>query len=168
MATDLPVTTCNLRRRLLKVVGAFFVANALPATPAFSATPSSKEERRSFAAFLNVLLPRDVLSGSATDVQVDKKLWAFAQRDSNFKRLVVLGSQWLNMTGQGNFADLSVDDQIAVVHWMSTSDWNQIPRRFYELVRQAAIEIYYSDPLALGGLAIQAPPQPLGYPPPWQ
>lgn len=114
------------------------------------------------------MIPRDALSGSATDLQVDKKLWAFAKIDPNFKRLVELGSQWLNMTGQGHFADLSATDRITIIAWMSTSDWNQIPRRFYELVRQAAIETYYSDPAALGGLPIKTPPQPLGYPPPWQ
>jgi hypothetical protein len=61
-----------------------------------------------------------------------------------------------------------VDDQIKIVQWMSEADWNQIPRRFYELMRQVAIEVYYTDPAAWAGLALQRPPQPFGYPPPWQ
>lgn len=135
---------------------------------AFAAPKASAVERRTFSAFLDVLLPRDAYSGSASDLQVDNKLWVFAALDPRFMRLVELGCRWLNMTGQGGFGDLSVADQIRVVEWMSQSDWNQIPRRFYELVRQAAVETYYSEPAALAGLPINGPPQPLGYPPPWQ
>lgn len=158
----------DLRRRLLKVVGAFFLAQGLPVASAFAAIPPSAVERRTFSAFLDVLLPRDTHSGSASDLKVDAKLWDYAALDARFRRLIELGCRWLNLTGQGGFADLSAADQITVVSWMAGSDWNQVPRRFYELVRQAAVETYYSDPAALAGLPIQASPQPLGYPPPWQ
>lgn len=140
----------------------------MPLTPAAASARPSALDRRTFAAFLDILLPRDSHSGSASDLHVDSKLWAFAALDSRFARLVGLGCQWLNMTGRGGFADLPVEDRITVVAWMSESDWNQIPRRFYELVRQAAIETYYSDPASLAGLSIKGPPQPSGYPPPWQ
>ncbi len=158
----------DLRRQLLKVVGAFFLAQGLPVAPAFSAARPSAVERRTFAAFLDALLPRDDLAGSASDLRVDEQLWALASLDGRFGRLVALGCQWLNLTGTGSFADLAPSDQIKVIEWMSASDWNQIPRRFYELVRQTAVETYYSNPAAWGGLPIKAPPQPLGYPPPWQ
>jgi hypothetical protein len=158
----------DLRRRLLKVIGAFFLAVTLPAAPASAETLSSTAKRRTFAAFLNILIPRDVYTGSASDLKVDRRLWAFAARDPRFSRLIDLGCLWLDMTGTGGFADLSIVDRNTVVEWMANSDWNQIPRRFYELVRQLAVEIYYSNPDSLGGLPIKTPPQPLGYPPPWQ
>ena len=154
----------DLRRRLLKIVGAFFLVEAVPRV-SFAADAAST--RRTFGVFLNVLLSADSYSGSASDLKVDQKLWAIARRDERFGRLIELGCQWLNMTGRGGFSDLATTDQITVVEWMSTSDWNEIPRRFYELVRQLAVEIYYSDPAALNGLSIQGPPQPMGYPPPW-
>lgn len=157
----------ELRRRLFKVVGAFFLAHALPIAPAIAAPVRAGIAPRTFAAFLDVLLPRDSYSGSASDLKVDLTLREFAKRDPRFRRLVELGCTWLNMTGQGSFADLAATDQIRVVEWMASSDWNQIPRRFYELVRQAAIEIYFSEPASLAGLPIQGPPQPLGHPPPW-
>lgn len=156
----------DLRRRLLKVVGAFFLG--VPAAEGLAAAKPSALERRTLAVFLDILLPRDDLSGSASDLGVDAKLWAFAMLDSRFRRLVGLGCRWLDMTGRGGFADLPPAEQVAVVAWMSESDWNQVPRRFYELVRQAAIETYYSDPAALAGLPLQPSPQPLGYPPPWR
>ena len=158
----------DLRRQLLKVVGAFFLAAGLPIAPALSATRPSAGARRTLAAFLDALLPRDAVSASASDLRVDAQLWALARLDRRFERLLVLGCQWLDLTGTVRFADLAASDQDKVVEWMSTSDWNQIPRRFYELVRQTAVETYYSDPVAWNGLSIKAPPQPLGYPPPWQ
>jgi len=158
----------ELRRRLLKVIGAFFLAVTLPVAPASAETQSSATKRHTFTAFLNILLPRDVHTGSASDLKVDRILWVFAALDPRFSRLIDLGCLWLNMTGTGRFDDLSIADRNTVVEWMANSDWNQIPRRFYELVRQLAVEIYYSDPGALGGLPIKSPPQFLGYPPPWQ
>jgi hypothetical protein len=135
--------------------------------PAIAAPVPAGIELRTFAAFLDVLLPRDTYSGSASDLKVDLTLRRFAKQDARFQRLVELGCTWLNMTGQGSFANLTANDQIKVVEWMASSDWNQIPRRFYELVRQAAIEIYFSEPASLAGLPVKSPPQPLGHPPPW-
>lgn len=153
------------RRRLLKIVGAFFCAHAV--WPAEAKAPTLPAQRVTLAAFLDVLLPRDALSGSATDLQVDAQLLALAKSDARLARLIGLGCQWLNLTGGPPFAQLTPEQQIAVVDWMSQSDWNEIPRRFYELVRQLASELYFSDPRSWVGLPIQRPPQPAGYPPPW-
>lgn len=160
-ADGLPSAT---RRRLCQVVGAFFLG--FPLSPTHAAAPA-KNERATIAAFLDILLPRDALSGSASDLGVHDRLLAFARTDANFGRLLSLGSQWLNMTGGEPFAVLSGDQQSAIATWMSTADWNEIPRRFYELVRQIAIELYFTQPAAWAGLPIFRPPQPLGYPPPW-
>lgn len=155
-----------MRRRLCQVVGAFFLGLGTPLEPAHAATPA-KNERATVRAFLDILLPRDALSGSANDLGVHDKLLAFARTDASFGRLLSVGSQWLNMTGSVPFARLSGDQQTAIVTWMSAADWNEIPRRFYELVRQIAIELYFSQPGSWAGLPISRPPQPLGYPPPW-
>jgi hypothetical protein len=156
------------RRRLLKIVGAFFLGQAFDIPPVLAAVAPSPRERATFAAFLDVLLPRDALSGSATELRVAEQLWVLAGADARFRRLIELGCQWLNMTGGPPFVALSAGQQIAVVEWMSHSDWEQVPRRFYELVRQTAVEVYYTDPAAWRGLPIERPPQPLGYLPPWQ
>lgn len=157
----------DLRRRLLKAVGAFFLAETLLVGPVAAATRPAAAARRTLAAFLDTLLPADAQSGSASALKVDRKLWVLAAGDARFARLLALGCRWLDMTGTGSFADLSPADRIRVVEWMAGSEWNEIPRRFYELVRQVAVEFYYSDPAAWGGLPIRTPPQPLGYPPPW-
>jgi len=156
------------RRQLLKIVGAFFMGAALDARIVGAAISPTDLERKTFASFLNVLLPRDEYSGSASDLKVDEKLWAFSENDANYRKLIEVGCQWLNMTGGPPFAELESGQQIVLVEWMSTSDWNQVPRRFYTLVRQTAIELYYSNPASWVGTAIDRPPQPIGYPPPWK
>lgn len=156
------------RRRLLQIVGAFFLGQAFDVSPAVAAAQPSPLEKTTFAAFLDVLLPRDDVTGSATDLRVDEQLWGLAEKDVRFRRLIGLGCQWLNATGGPPFANLSAEQQIAVVEWMSHSEWNHIPRRFYELARQTAVEVYYSNPASWRGLPIDRPPQPLGYLPPWQ
>jgi hypothetical protein len=160
--------TEETRRRLLKIVGVFFLGEVSGIAPAWAVVLPTRLERQTLASFIDVLVPRDVMSGSATDLQVDKKLWEFSQSSKEFRRLVGLGCQWLNTTGGLSFAELEPEQRNRLVEWMAHSDWNEIPRRFYELLRQATVEIYFSDPSAWNGLAIRQPPQPNGYPPPWQ
>lgn len=155
----------RLRRQLFKLLGAFFLTWPVAGFAASRARPN--DARRTLRAFVDLLLPRDSYCGSASDYHVDRQLLALAGRDPQFAKLLALGCQWLDMTGTIAFADLPAADQATVVRWMADSDWNQIPRRFYELLRQLAVEIYYSDQRAWNGLPLSAPPQPLGYPPPW-
>lgn len=155
------------RRRLLQVVSAFFLQLGWAEVVAAASRPTP-EQQATLAVFLDTLLPRDSLTGSATDLRVDRQLWLIAGAETRFQRLLELGCQWLNMTGGPPFAQLGEAQRQELVTWMSQSDWGQIPRRFYELVRMAAVELYYSHPDAWRGLPIERPPQPVGYPPPWQ
>ncbi|SCK14779.1 gluconate 2-dehydrogenase subunit 3 family protein [Vogesella sp. LIG4] len=155
------------RRQLLQVVAAFFVACGVAPLPAAPLAVPDASERRTLAAFVDVLLPRDALSPAASELQVDDMLWQLAGHDARFRQLLALGCQWLNLGEQGQFAALAPEQQQAVVAWMAESDWNHPPRRFYELVRQSAISGYYSQPAARAGLDLPLAPQPQGYPPPW-
>ena len=134
---------------------------------AATTAPASREARATLAAFLDTLLPRDELSGSATDLGTDRQLWEFSKTSPDFRKLVDYGCRWLNMTGGVRFSELATEQQIAIVDWMSQADWNGIPRRFYELVRQVTIELYFSNAASVNGLPIKNSPQPLGFPPPW-
>ena len=135
--------------------------------PVLAANQPSALDKSTFAAFLDILIPGNSGSGSASDLLVDQGLWQIAGEDEQFHQLVHIGCQWLNMTGGMRFANLSSEQQGVIVTWMAQADWNQVPRRFYELVRQLALELYYSQTAAWAGLPIQSPPQPRGYPPPW-
>jgi hypothetical protein len=155
----------NSRRRLCKIVGAFFAASTIDLASAASPLTPGIAERAALAAFVDTLLPRDGLSGSATDLGIDQQIWTFSKTEPDFRKLLNLGCRWLDMTGGPPFSKLAGDQQFAVVSWMAQSDWNEIPRRFYELMRQISLELYYSNPKAWHGLPIQSPPQPVGYPP---
>jgi len=155
------------RRLFLKTAGAFLLWRSLNPIHAQAASTPTKIERKTFATFLNVLIPADEFTGSATDLQVDKKLWELSESDQNLRRLIEVGCKWLNLTGGPPFTELTSEQQLLVVKWMSESDRNQVPRRFYNLIRVAAIQHYYSDPASWNGFAINRPPQPFGYPPPW-
>jgi hypothetical protein len=162
--TDLPAKS---RRQLLKLAGVFVLSEGLGAAPAWAVTAPSRLERRTLASFVDMLIPRDTLSGSATDLRVDVRLWDIAEKSRTFRFLLGAGCRWLNQTGGPPFAELSREQRTLLVEWMETSDWNEIPRRFFVLVRQAAVEFYFSQPAAWGALPIKQPPQPLGYPLPW-
>lgn len=124
-------------------------------------------DARTLASFLDVLLPADEHSPSASQLGVDSELLDLAAPVELFVRLLALGTLWLNDTGRGPFHSVSSSDRHKVVSWMSASDINQIPGRFYQLVRLTAVEIYYSRPEAIGGFDLNPAPQPAGYPPPW-
>lgn len=164
----MPHLASRTRRRLFKLVGVFFFGHSLEITSARATGQPSHLERSAFAAFLDIILPSDAYSGSASDLHVDRGLWKIAGTDPRFHQLAKFGCQWLNMTGGTPFAKLPAEQQMAIVAWMAESDWNQVPRRFYEIVRQLAVELYYSQSAARAGLPAQTPPQPLGYPPPWE
>ena len=119
-------------------------------------------------AFLDVLLPADDVSPAASQLGVTAELLDLAKSAELYQKLLSLGSDWLNQTGRGPFYTLSNANQNKVVAWMSTSDTDQIPGRFYQLVRQSGVEIYYSHPEAINGFPLNPAPQPNGYLPPWQ
>lgn len=167
MADGASRLSSKTRRRLLQSVAAFFLTLAADIAQATESSAPTSRERLTLACFLDVLLPRDALTGSATDLLVDGQVWELAAADPQFRRLLALGCQWLDMTGGPPFHRLDAAQQEAVVEWMSGSDWSAIPRRFYELVRQLAVTLYYADPRSWRGLPLERPPQPLGYPPPW-
>lgn len=157
------------RRQLLKTVGAFFMVYGLDIhAENLSLSAPSRSETETLSAFVDVLIPRDQYSGSATDCQVDKQIWSLAESSENFRRLLALGCEGLNATDGPPFSELSYQQQYKLVSWMAESDWNHVPRRFYEIVRQTALSLYYAQPETWQGLSISAPPQPNGYPPPWK
>ncbi len=118
--------------------------------------------------FLDILLPADDLTPSAGELRVASQIVEIAAPTDPYRRLLALGTFWLNGEGARSFASLSAADRHKVVAWMSRSDIDAIPGRFYQVVRQSAVEIYFSHPQALAGLPVNPAPQPLGYPPPWR
>jgi hypothetical protein len=129
--------------------------------------PVPPHDPRTFAAFLDVLLPDDGVTPAASALGVPDGIEEIAGDVEPLRRLIALACDWLDQVADAPFHALADTDQQAIVTWMSTADYNQVPRRFYHLTRQLAVELAYADATGVAGLPLAAAPQPLGYPPPW-
>ena len=120
-----------------------------------------------FAAFLDTLLPADDFGPSASALGVDREIMGFAPSGSPLYRLLALGTQWLDGLDARAFADLPAATRQEVLGFMQQSDENEIPGRFFRIVRQYAMHLYHTHLRARVGLPLNPAPQPVGYPPPW-
>ena len=155
------------RRLAIKRLGSLVIAAGILPPVITSAQTFNDINEKTFSSFIDVLLPADDLSASGTGAGVSSDLLDFTKKADLYWRLASLGCAWLDTTGADGFDSLSTDDQIKIVEWMAKSDWNQVPRRFYHLTRQAAMSLYFSGAYATSGLPLNVSPQPIGYAQPW-
>jgi len=120
-------------------------------------------------AFLDTLLPADAASPAAGAAGVGPEIRAIADGadDPRLKRLLALGTEWLDGLDARPFAALPATVRTRVLAWMEGADRGAVPGRFFLVVRTLAVEIYYARAEAIAGFPISVAPQPAGYPPPW-
>lgn len=167
-----PYGGVSRRRFVSGVLGAAAAGSlsiAWPVAHAGTRDAASAGVRRAatFGAFLDTLLPRDELSGSASDLGIPRQMLMESRGDPQYARLIRLGCRWLDLAAEGSFAEAAPRVREVIVEWMTTSDWDEVPRRFYALVRQRAVTLYYSRSEGWRGLPVTQPPQPVGHPAPW-
>ena len=119
-------------------------------------------------AYVDVLIPSDETTPSASALGVDKQLLIVAQGKRAYQRLLELGLDWLNTQSRtdfgGNFADIDEGKREAVVRQAAAAAYNTLPRVFFERTRADAFSFYYSHPESWRGIAYyRGPPQPLGF-----
>ena len=153
------------RRFVLFLLSAF--PSAVLAGKSGGATPGQLRLEATLSAYLDTLLPRDDLSPSSSDLGLHRQVLAESGTSRFESRLIRAGCAWLDLAAEGPFMDASPAVREVIVTWMAASDWNQVPRRFHEVMRQRVLELYFSRIDTLGGLPIHQPPQPGGYPEPW-
>ena len=142
-------------------------ASLLPMTARLAGAETSVDDGVTLDAFLDVLLPADAMSPAATALDIGAEMQEIIVPDSLPGKLLSLGVTWLNSLDDRAFATLPEETQFKVVSWMSQADTNEIPGRFYQVIRLFAVELYYARPGAISGFPLQVAPQPQGYPPPW-
>jgi hypothetical protein len=154
------------RRQALMQLAALSVAGL--AMPAAVAQPVS---RSALEAYVDILLPGEAGAPPASALGVAAEIEALAPEGTDFRRLISLGTAWLDdvQTGgqPGGFAAMPVDAQAQVVAWMAAAPYDEIPGRFYHVLRLFAGELYYVRPEARVGFPLNPAPQPAGYLPPW-
>lgn len=121
----------------------------------------------SLGAVLDTLLPDDGLTPAASALGIEADLRALIAGNDLMTRLFAAALGWMDGLAPMPFRDLPEPDRVAILDAMATADPNQIPGRFYHILRALAVELYYARPEALAGLPLSPAPQPLGYPPPW-
>ncbi|QYK41861.1 MAG: gluconate 2-dehydrogenase subunit 3 family protein [Paracoccaceae bacterium] len=160
------MTGTRMASRRQVMVAALAAMAALPLATRIAASPSG-ERAGTLAAFLDTLLPADDLTPAASALGLVQEVEGLAAEVPLFDRLIAYGTAWLDEVAGGDFAALGSDDRDRVAAWMETSDYDEVPGRFFHVMRTTAIELYYAHPEALAGLPVNAAPMPLGYPPPW-
>lgn len=134
-------------------------------TPVVAQTATVK--RQTLDSVVDTLLPADDVTPSATALGVSDELMLLAPKGSNLHRLFALGTTWLDELDSRSFAELSTETRQDVLRYMEQADYNEVPGRYFQLLRQMAMEIYYAQPQTYAELALNPAPQPKGYPPPW-
>lgn len=154
----------NRRDAILRLASGCLVS--LVSSPAFGQTATI--ERETLDAVIDTLLPADDVTPSATALGVSDELMSLAPKGSSLHRLLALGTTWLDTLDARSFAELPAETRHDVLRYMERADYNEVPGRFFHLLRQMAFEIYYAQPQTYAGLALNPAPQPEGYPPPWE
>jgi len=162
-----PLSRLRLTRRqlleLLLPMAAWLPAPMLLAAATGDVGPGA----RSFAAFLDLLIPEDDVSPSASQAGVDAAILADAQEDRQLARLVELGVRWLDAEarrdGAPAFHQMAEDRQLLVVSISERQRKGSVPRVFFENMRHQAFGHYYADPRSWGALGYDGPPQPKGF-----
>ncbi len=117
---------------------------------------------RTWTLWLDHLIPADELTPSASALGVDRQLWAESLLDDAYAQLVQFGCQWLDRYHPEGLAGLTDDEREQLAVWMSQAPWESPQRRFFELVRDHAMKLYYQQPAARAGTLWEHPPQPGG------
>lgn len=134
---------------------------ALAAEPA----PGGERERlaRTFVAFCDTLVPADALTPSASALGVPKAILADLQGEPLGERLLGAGCDWLDRECRGDFAAAPEAMRDAALQKMQAMPWESPAGRFFLVMRNTVMADYYVQPLAWRGLALDRPPQPLGF-----
>jgi hypothetical protein len=128
---------------------------------------ANAEPMSSLASVVDVLLPADDVSPSASALGVDRDIADFVAESEMLTRLFETALDWMDNLGNKPFRNLLPSQQVEVLTFMESADFNAVPGRFYHILRALAVEFYYARAETVVGLPLDSAPQPNGYPPPW-
>ncbi|MGE5300269.1 MAG: gluconate 2-dehydrogenase subunit 3 family protein [Acidobacteriota bacterium] len=124
-------------------------------------------KRRTLEALLDTLIPSDTTPG-AVQLGVSRKILGKAFEDSEYRRLVRKGCDWLDrMAGDhkvNSFSSLGGREREELVGQAEEAPAGSLPRIFFERMRAEAFFHYYAHPASWKKIGYTGPPQPDGYP----
>lgn len=151
----------NRRDALIAFASSIAAATALPVAAQASI------DRNLMVLVADTILPKDDLTPSASEIGAVDEVLEMVQGHPMLQQLMAFGLQWVNQVQGRPFKSLSPEDREGLLLAASESDFNQVPGRFFHVIKVLLLEAYYSKPAALVGLPLHPAPQPEGYLPPW-
>ena len=164
-APDDAPRSAERRRAARRIALGMAVACTDLAGLAAEAAPASEGDRivRTFVAFCDTLVPADALTPSASALGVPKEILDDLQGQPLGLRLLAAGCAWLDQECRGDFAAAPEAMRDAALQKMQAMPWESPAGRFFAVMRNTVMADYYAQPLAWRGLALDRPPQPLGF-----
>lgn len=154
------------RRRLgggLALGVALLALGDLPALAANGSAAAASRLQRTFDAFCDTLVPADELTPAASALGVPEAILAELRGVALAERLVGAGCAWLDAACGGDFAAAGEAAQLDACERMAVLPWEAPPGRFFRVMRATVLADYYAQPASWRGLALDRPPQPLGF-----
>ena len=159
-----PVSIGRRRATRALAFGAAALASAdLPALAAAGISGDSDRIVRTFTAFCDTIVPADELTPAASALGVPKTILAELAGIALAERLLAAGCAWLDAACAGNFAQADEASRVAASERMAALPWESPPGRFFAVMRNTVMADYYAQPESWRGLALDRPPQPLGF-----
>lgn len=118
----------------------------------------------SINALVDTLVPADGFTPAASTLNVGHALLKQAEHEPLFEAWLREGLKWLDQGSQDSFIHLDEPTRIGLLERLANSAPGTQPRTFFEMVRLRVMTAYYADPRGRIGMAIDRPPQPVGYP----
>mgnify|MGYP001545868094 CR=1 FL=1 len=163
LAAGAPALAARRRAVQLLAFGAAALALGDPPARAANATVDPQRIARTFAAFCDTLVPADELTPSASALRVPGVILDAVIGDALAERLVGAGCAWLDEACNGDFAAAGEAARVAACERMQALPWESPPGRFFQVLRDTVMAEYYAQPASWRGLALDRPPQPLGF-----
>jgi hypothetical protein len=162
-AADAPRSAARRRAARRLALGMALACTDLKALAAGAATSDAERIARTFAAFCDTLVPADALTPAASALGVPKEILADLDGQPLGQRLLAAGCDWLDRECRGDFAAAAEAMRDAALVRMQAMPWESPAGRFFVVMRNTVMADYYVQPLAWRGLALDRPPQPLGF-----
>ncbi len=123
-------------------------------------------DERTFAAYVDTLIPDDGSVPGALRLGIDVQLTAAA--DPGYAALIDDFCGWLDeraqATGAQTFAQLDMSQREDVVRAAEAAAPGSLPHRAFVRTRHDAFALYYADARSWPAIGYSGPPQPEGFP----
>ena len=163
-ASAAPESTGRRRAARRIALAAALACSDLPGLAATLARGADGEGvARVFTAFCDTLVPADALSPAASTLGVPGAILADLRGNALGERLLGAGCAWLDAECQGDFAGAAEAVRNAALERMQAMPWESPAGRFFVVMRNTVMADYYVQPASCRGLALDRPPQPLGF-----